>query len=78
MDEALLRTLFDTCRATGLCMYDRHRMPLAVLDGALATHPVAVSRHQPMENPYYDERVVGLTAVDDAEVLAKLGVRNRA
>jgi hypothetical protein len=38
--EALLKSLFATCRATGLCLYDRHRMPLAVINGALATRPV--------------------------------------
>ena len=38
--EALLRCLFASCRATGLCLYNATRMPLAVLDGALHTHPI--------------------------------------
>jgi hypothetical protein len=39
--EALLRSLFANCRAIGLCLYNRKRMPPDVINGALATHPVA-------------------------------------
>jgi hypothetical protein len=35
--EALLKSLFASCRAIGLCMYDRNRMPLHVINGALST-----------------------------------------
>jgi hypothetical protein len=42
--EALLKSLFASCRASGLCLYDRQRMPLAVINGALATHPVVGSQ----------------------------------
>ena len=31
--EALLKSLFANCRAIGLCLYDRGRMPLAVING---------------------------------------------
>lgn len=37
--EALLRMLFSTSPATGLCLYDRRRMPLQVVNGALLTAP---------------------------------------
>ena len=50
--EALLKSLFASCRAIGLCLYDRKRMPLQVINGALSTHPVAGShgslRRQPV------------------------------
>jgi len=41
--EALLRSLFASCRAIGLCLYDANRMPLAAINGALATHPIGRS-----------------------------------
>lgn len=52
--EALLKSLFASCRAIGLCLYHRARMPLAVLDGALQTHPVAGSRGHYRRNPFYE------------------------
>jgi two-component system, chemotaxis family, sensor kinase Cph1 len=51
--EALLRSLFATSRATGLCLYDRTRMPLNVLNGALVTHPIAGVNGRFRTNPYY-------------------------
>ena len=63
--ETLLKTLFTNCRATGLCLYDRTRMPLSVLDGALRTHPVAGSRGQYGANPYYDPEGLRPAANDD-------------
>ena len=38
--EAMLKMLFSSAPATGLCLYDRRRMPLPVVNGALLTHPV--------------------------------------
>ena len=70
--EALLRSLFANCRAIGLCMYDRQRMPLAVINGALATHPIAGSHGQCHANPFYDAKTERISAVDDDAVLAKL------
>src|SRR5690349_492062 len=52
--EALLKSLFASCRAIGLCLYDRNRMPLDVINGALATHPVAGAFGQYGANPFYD------------------------
>lgn len=70
--EALLRPIFANCRATGLCLYDRARMPLAVIDGALATHPVVRSREYYGANPFYDSTINRTPTVDDAQVLTKL------
>lgn len=70
--EALLKTLFDTCRAVGLCLYDRNRMPLGIINGALATHPVALCAGHYDANPFYDPATTGSTPVEEAEVVAKL------
>lgn len=70
--EALLRSLFSSARATGLCLYDRARMPLAVIDGALATHPVVRVQGLYSRNTFYDPGVRSLHAADPAAVTSKL------
>lgn len=72
--EALLRSLFANCRAIGLCLYDRRRMPLGVINGALDTHPFTVhaSGGDCRTNPFYDPAVNRLSAADDTAVAAKL------
>ena len=75
--EALLKSLFASCRATGLCLYDRERMPLEVIDGALSTHPVAGSHGHYRGNPFYDPATAGPTGVDRAAVLEKLAQLDR-
>ena len=76
--EALLKSLFASCRATGLCLYDRNRMPLDVINGALCTHPVAGSRGHYSANPFYDAAITGPTAVNQAAVLEKLAQLDRS
>jgi chemotaxis family two-component system sensor kinase Cph1 len=75
--EALLRPLFVNCRATGLCLYDRTRMPLAVVDGALSTHPIAGSHGHYQANRFYNPEVRRLSVVTAADVQAKLGELDR-
>ena len=70
--EALLRSLFASARATGLCLYDRWRMPLAVIDGALSTHPIVRTGAGYSRNASYDARVQSLRVVDPVAVTAKL------
>ncbi|HYB94000.1 MAG TPA: MEDS domain-containing protein [Vicinamibacterales bacterium] len=70
--EALLRSLFANCHAVGLCLYDRARMPLDVVDGALATHPVLAHRLKYRRNPFYDAAQTQFTARRPDEVLEKL------
>jgi hypothetical protein len=70
--EALLRSLFSSARATGLCLYDRNRMPLDVIDGALATHPVIRLGNTYSRNTFYDPAVQSLGHADGATVRAKL------
>ncbi len=76
--EALLRSLFSTARATGLCLYDARRMPLRVIDGALCTHPVirAGATYQP--NQFYDPGVRSLPIADETAVANKLAHLQRA
>jgi two-component system, chemotaxis family, sensor kinase Cph1 len=70
--EALLRSLFASARATGLCLYERSRMPLAVIDGALSTHPLVLCEGVSRINPFYDARVRSLRPADPRAVTAKL------
>jgi chemotaxis family two-component system sensor kinase Cph1 len=70
--EALLRTLFANCRVVGLCLYNRRNMPLAVIDGALSTHPVVGTNGSFRSNPFYDDNVNALREIDEATVGRKL------
>jgi len=75
--EALLKSLFSNCRATGLCLYDRGRMPLGVINGALETHPLFVdSTGDLVSNDFYDPTAARLQPVEDAVVFAKLSSLN--
>lgn len=76
--EALLKSLFSNCRAIGLCLYDRKRMPLTVVDGALSTHPVVGSHGNYGTNPFYDARITRPAAIDRADTLRKLAVLDRS
>ena len=62
--EALLKMLFSTTPATGLCLYDRRRMPLQVVNGALLTHPVIEVAGGFSRNRLYDASVKRLSDVD--------------
>ena len=62
--EALLSRLFSTSPATGLCLYDKRRMPLRVVNGALLTHPIVATSGGFERNGAYDAAVRGLPDVD--------------
>ena len=72
--EALLRMLFSTSRATGLCLYHRGRMPLQVVNGALLTHPIVEVSGRFTRNDLYDSRV---TRLSDVEAVSDLSRRRR-
>lgn len=76
--EALLKPLFASCRAIGLCLYDRERMPLTVINGALATHAVAGAHGHYSSNPYFDPATTGPAAVHPGDVLQKLAQLDRS
>ncbi len=67
--EALLKSLFANCRAIGFCLYDRKRMPLEVLNGALLTHPIAGAHGHYSANPFYDPATTRPTSIEPADVL---------
>ena len=51
--EALLNRLFDRMPASGMCQYDRRRLPAHLIDHALATHSTVVLDQQHMTNHFY-------------------------
>jgi hypothetical protein len=73
--EALLRMLFSTSRATGLCLYDRRRMPLPVVNGALMTHPIVEVAGSFERNHRYDPLVKKLSDVDPSSAIPKRQVQ---
>jgi hypothetical protein len=75
--EAMLRILFASCRVIGLCLYDRTRMPLKVLNGALVTHPIAGINGDFQQSPFYDPAVTTLPDADATSVVAKLAALQR-
>ena len=76
--EALLKSLFATCRAIGLYLYDRKRMPHAIINGALATHPIAGANGHYGVNPFYDPAVTGRAPLENADPLGRLEQLDRA
>ena len=76
--EALLKSLFASCRAIGLCLYDRKRMPLGIINGALATHPVVGCQENYRANPFYEPATSSPARVQDSDVLARLNQLDRA
>ena len=51
--EALLNQFFQGLRAAGMCQYDRRRLPVDMIDHALATHSTAIIDGQHQANPLY-------------------------
>jgi chemotaxis family two-component system sensor kinase Cph1 len=76
--EALLKTLFANCRAIGFCLYDRKRMPLEVINGALLTHPIAGAHGHYSAIQFYDPATTRPTSIDPADVLGKLAGLDRS
>jgi len=75
--EALLKSLFASCRAIGLCLYDRKRMPLGIINGALATHPLVGCEGHYGANPFYESATTGPAPAQDNDVLARLNQLDR-
>jgi chemotaxis family two-component system sensor kinase Cph1 len=76
--EALLKSLFASCRAIGFCLYDRKRMPLEVFNGALLTHPIAGAHGHYSANPFYDPATTRPTSIETADVLGRLARLDRS
>lgn len=70
--EALLNHFYTTHRALGLCQYNRRRLPAAILDHGMATHPVVrIDGPILLTNPFYEapeqarHRTANVVGVDD-------------
>jgi two-component system, chemotaxis family, sensor kinase Cph1 len=74
--EALLRMLFSNSPATGLCLYDKRRMPLPVLNGALLTHPIVELAGGFRLNGAYDSNVRVLADVDTSALVPRRRMRH--
>jgi DNA-binding response OmpR family regulator len=71
--ESALTTRLVTARVAGLCLYHRKQTPLGLLDGVLATHPVAgLSGASYHANPFFDPGVHTQSQADGQAVTAKL------
>lgn len=70
--EALLNHFYRNNRALGLCQYNRRRLPAAVLDHCLATHPtVRMAGPILLRNPFYELPEVAQCRVGDADGVAR-------
>jgi hypothetical protein len=76
--EALLQSLFASCRAVGFCVSDRKRMPLEVLNGALLTHPIAGTHGHYSANQFYDPTTIRPASIGPSDVLGKLARLGRS
>ena len=76
--EALLKSLFANCGAIGLCLYNRDRMPLGVINGALATHPLAGTHGHYGTNPFYEPTATRMPPADEASVRDRLKQLDRS
>lgn len=71
--EALLNQFFRGVRASGMCLYDRRRLPPPLVDQALATHSSVLVDGHHRSNPFYRPFVVtGDARATAAEVSWKL------
>ena len=70
--EALLNQFFHGVRACGMCQYDRHRLPEALLDHALATHSSAIIDARHKTNPYYEPAAAAARTAQPGELQTKL------
>ena len=56
--EALLNQFFHGVRAAGMCLYDRRRLPVEMIDHAFATHSTAIVNGQHQANPLYQPSAI--------------------
>lgn len=52
--EALLNGFFSSSRAVGMCLYDRRRLPSALVDHGIATHSTVVIDGEHKPNHFYE------------------------
>ena len=67
--EALLNHFFTGVRGSGMCQYDRHRIPAGLLDHALATHSTVVVEGRHRTNPFFEAPAVAAVRTADPDDL---------
>jgi hypothetical protein len=74
--EALLNHFYQNNRALGLCQYNRRRLPAAILDHGIATHPtVRIGGGMLLTNPFYElPEIAQSRKPDPANAKAKLAL----
>lgn len=64
--EARLNRFYREHKALGLCLYNRHTIPPAILDHGIATHPVVqVDDSILLTNPFYERPVAAASRTAD-------------
>ena len=70
--EALLNHFYHNNRALGLCQYNRRRLPAAILDHGLATHPtIRIAGPILLTNPFYELPELARRRVSNADGVAE-------
>ena len=70
--EALLNHFYRTNRALGLCQYNRRRLPAAILDHGMATHPtIRIEGPILLTNPFYELPETAMCRTARAEGIAE-------
>lgn len=72
--EALLNHFYQNNKALGLCQYNRRRLPAAILDHGMATHPtIRIGGPMLLTNPFYElPEIAKSRTADPAGVDAKI------
>jgi two-component system, chemotaxis family, sensor kinase Cph1 len=70
--EAFLNQFFKGVRATGMCLFDRARLPPALIDHALATHSSVNLPGRLVPNPFFEPAACGARAPRVEELESKL------
>jgi MEDS: MEthanogen/methylotroph, DcmR Sensory domain len=68
--EALLNQFFRGVRALGMCLYDRSRLPPAIVDHALATHSTVSVGGRSRTNAFYELPAAALVRTAQPERVA--------
>lgn len=70
--EAFLNQFFRGVRAEGMCLFDRARLPPALIDHALATHPTVCFATRRVSNPFFEPSASGSRIPQSDRVGSKL------
>lgn len=75
--EAFLNQFFRGVRAEGMCLFDRARLPAALIDHALATHPSVCFLGRLVANPFFEPSASGARIPQADRVGSKLSELQR-